>query len=95
MSNEAHGKENQGELEMDAYELIALSIRENRTVTEYPETAEEFEALVADLSAECDDNTEVYGRGFSGPENRGLVDFWGGADEGEPWRVEVVNPPSR
>ena len=77
---------------MDAYNLIALSICENRTVTEYPDTREEWDAIHGDLLAECEDSVEESGAGHSEPEARGWTDYWGRDDNGT-WRVSLVNPP--
>lgn len=75
---------------MDATELIELSQSENRTVTEYPETAEDFAELAAELLAECMHTNEVSGDGYSGSEARGFTEF-----RSENWQVDVVNPPAR
>lgn len=72
-----------------ADELIALSRRENRTVTEYPETPEAARALLEDLSVEASDDCSVWehvsGAGYSGSEAAGYYDVWG-----DDWRVHVV-----
>lgn len=71
---------------------ISLSRQENRTVTEYPDTAAEFDAIVDDLRVECSDECEGdedSGDGRSGPEARGSVTYWG-----DDWKVTVVRPRS-
>ncbi len=76
-----------------ARDLIRLSTREHRTVTEYPEDAEAARALLTDLGAEADDDCDVWthhsGAGWSGPESAGYYDIWGTAN-GCEWRVHVV-----
>jgi hypothetical protein len=76
---------------MNANELIQLSIEEDRTVTEYPETQAELEALLADLLAASEgdaDYAEHSGAGYCGPEENGYIDVW--SDDG--WRVELMIP---
>jgi len=75
---------------MGAYELIGLSQDERRTVTEYPETPEEFAELAAELLAESMYTNDVSGDGYSGSEARGFTEF-----VGENWQVDVINPPVR
>lgn len=76
----------------NASDLIRLSISEDRTVTEYTDTDDEWTALETDLLAECDDSADVSGEGFSGREARGSVDFWGVNEDGDEWRVCIVRP---
>lgn len=75
---------------MTASELIALSIEENRTVTEYPETKEEYESLLDDLLSSSDDDVDTAehsGSGHSGPESRGWTEIW----SADGWRVDLVH----
>lgn len=70
--------------------LIALSQRESRTVTEYPENDQEEESILSELRA-CDDycdDTEHSGQGHEGAEARGRVDLWG-----RTWSVCIVHAP--
>lgn len=71
---------------MTAAQLIELSQREDRTVTEYP-SADEHEHLTTDLLCESNDSADYSGEGYSGPESRGWTEFWG-----DDWRVDIVNP---
>ena len=76
---------------MTASELIRLSIDDDRTVTEYPETRAEYDAMLDDLlsSSEGDvDTAEHSGNGHSGPESRGRTEVW--SEDG--WRVDIVKP---
>lgn len=74
-----------------AAELIDLSQREDRTVTEYPDTQAEWDAINEGLLAECEDSVDVSGDGHNEPESNGYTDYWG-----QDWRVHLVNPePSR
>ena len=80
---------------MTAAQLIELSVLENRAVTEYPSTEQDFVDLCQSLLTECDDDCdpeEQSGSGYSGPESRGLIRFWGRAENGNIWTVEIVNP---
>ena len=70
-----------------AEQLIYTSKLEDRTVTEYPDTQAEWDALNADLLAECEDSTDISSGGYDGPEARGWTDYWG-----DGWRVHLVNP---
>lgn len=74
---------------MTATELIDLSRRENRTVTEYPVDAAEARSLLEALGAEASDDCAVWdhvsGAGYSGPEATGHYDVWG-----DDWRIHVV-----
>jgi len=79
---------------MTAEQLIDLSIRETRTVTEYPSSAQEQRDLHESLLTECDDNNEESGSGRSGAEARGSVVYWGTSPDGDEWKVEVINAPS-
>ena len=72
---------------MNAAELIAMSQDEDRTITHYADTTEEFASLVLDLTVEADDSVEESGQGHSGPEARGWIGFF--ADD---WRVDLVRP---
>lgn len=78
----------------NAIDLIRLSIREHRTVTEYPETVQEFDAILDALLAEGEDSATVSGAGYSGAEERGWEDVWGTTPSGAEWRVHLVRPPS-
>jgi hypothetical protein len=73
-----------------AADLIDLSTREGRTVTEYPSTKAEATALLEGLGAACTAEEHHSGEGYSGPESTGYYDFWGTDGEGGPWRVHVV-----
>lgn len=73
---------------MIASALIALSIREGRTVTEYPDTAEDARALVETLAVEAADDCTIEHR--SGSESVGYYDIWGTDEDGDEWRVHVV-----
>lgn len=73
----------------EAKQGILVSRRENRTVTLYPDTRKEYQAIMDDLLAEGDDSAEVSGAGFCGSEERGYTEVWG-----DGWRVDVVLPPS-
>ena len=79
---------------MTAEQLIAMSRRQNRIVTEYPDTKTEEEELLdalrgrVDYEGEADDG----GSGYDGSLARGWTDVWGGED-GDPWRVSVVVAP--
>jgi hypothetical protein len=76
---------------MTAAELIELSRREQRTVTEYPETREEYDALLDDLLASSEgdaDTAEHSGAGCCGPEARGRTEVW--SEDG--WRVDIIHP---
>jgi hypothetical protein len=77
---------------LKAQQLIDLSIREDRVVTEYPDTQQEYNTLLDDLLAIGDDvdYTEVSGSGYSGPEERGYTDVWG--TDGDDWRVSLIHP---
>jgi hypothetical protein len=77
----------------EAQKLIDLSRQESRRVTEYPDTQAEFDKLYDALLVECSDACcPEEGLGYSGPEARGHVTFWGG--EGlEEWRVTLVRAP--
>ena len=72
----------------NAKDLIRMSVREDRTVTEYPDTREQETALLDDLmSADgYEDSADVSGSGYSGDEARGYTDLWG-----DTWRVHVVH----
>lgn len=77
---------------MSAAELIDLSVRENRTVTEYPETCDQYEALLHDLLDSSDGDTgttRCSGDGYSGPEGRG----WTEVRSSDGWRVDLIHPP--
>lgn len=79
---------------MTAYDLINLSMAQNRTVTEYPSTQEEYDALLDDLLASSDgevDTAEQSGEGYSGPEARGHTEVW--SEDG--WRVDLIHPPTK
>lgn len=78
---------------MNATELIQLSLDEHRTVTEYPQTREEYDELLSDLLSSSDgdvDTAEHSGAGHSGPEARGWTEVW--SEDG--WRVDIVIPKS-
>jgi hypothetical protein len=78
---------------MTASELIQLSIDEDRTVTEYPETQEEYDSLLDDLLSSSNgdvDTAEQVGAGHSGSEARGWTEIW--SEDG--WRVDLVHPPA-
>lgn len=80
---------------MTAEQLIRLSAREHRTATEYPTNIDEYDAIVDALRVECDadcDPEEHSGAGYSGPEARGFVRYWGETESGHTWQVEVVRP---
>jgi hypothetical protein len=68
--------------------LIALSRRERRTVTAYPSTPLEYDALTEDLLSVSDDSADFSGHGYSGPEARGWTEYCGSC-----WRVAVIHPP--
>ena len=74
----------------NATEAIDTSILEDRIVTLYPDSAEEYAELNGDLLAECEDSTELPGGGHSdgSGEEFGFDDFWGSRD-GDSWRVHV------
>lgn len=74
---------------MTAEQLIDLSRLEGRTVTEYPDTQEEWDRLNEDLLAEGEDGVDISGNGHNGAESRGWTEYWG-----DGWRVDVVNPPA-
>lgn len=73
---------------MTAKDLVRLSVRENRTVTEYPDTKEQESALLDDLMSteSYGDSVDMSGSGYCGPEERGYTDVWGNT-----WRVHVVH----
>jgi hypothetical protein len=79
---------------MTAAELISLSRSEDRTVTAYPDTHEQYDTLLDDLLSSSDgdvDTAEHSGVGYSGPEARGRTEIW--SEDG--WRVELILPPAR
>lgn len=79
-----------------AQELIDISVREDRTATDYPATREDWDALYEDLLAESHEDCEpeqTSGAGFSGPDARGSVILWGVTEDCDIWRAELVNPP--
>jgi hypothetical protein len=81
------------ELKMTTADLIKLSIKENRTVTEYPATKEEYDSLLDGLLASSDgdvDTAEHSGAGYSGSESRGRTEVW----SADGWRVDLVHPPA-
>lgn len=74
-----------------AVDLIAMSQREDRTVTEYPETWAEYDAILDALLAESEgdvDTAEHSGAGHSGSEARGWTAVW--SEDG--WRVDLIRP---
>jgi len=76
----------------DAANDIALSVRENRIVTLYPDTSSEFAAIVDELLSRAEGDADCSGSGYSGPEGRGWHEFWGTDGDGDEWRVHVVCP---
>lgn len=77
---------------MNAEELIALSITENRTVTEYPDhkaVDELLSALLSECAEDCP-GEHISGEGYDGEEAKGYYDFWGTTDDGDDWRINVV-----
>lgn len=80
---------------MSPQHLIALSISERRTVTEYPATAQIACLLIDSLGAvagdDCSPRDHVGGAGLSGPESAGHYDIWGTTATGDTWRVHVVS----
>ena len=80
---------------MTAEQLIGLSVRENRCVTEYPASQSEFGSIADTLRVECDDDCEgeeTSGAGRSGSEARGWVRYWGTTEAGDAWSVDIVRP---
>jgi len=78
--------------ETEAQALIEESLVENRTVTAYPETQVEFDALFGALAVASDgdvDSAELGGAGYSGPEARGKLRVW--SEDG--WSVNLVRCP--
>lgn len=77
---------------MKAAELIDLSIRDGRTVTEYPDSRAEYDSLLDDLlagSAGDVGTAEHSGSGYSGPEARGWTEVY----SRDGWRVDLIHPP--
>jgi hypothetical protein len=78
---------------VSAAELIAMSIAEDRTVTEYPPTRTEYDALLDDLlvsSVGDVDHAEHSGAGYSGLESRGWTMVW----STDGWQVDLIHPAS-
>lgn len=79
---------------MTANQLIELSIREHRTVAEYPASPAEAIALIEDLGALSADDCSPWehhsGAGYSGSEAAGYYNIWGTDDDGDEWQVHVV-----
>lgn len=79
---------------LSAAELIEMSIRENRTVAEYPNTREEAETLLLALGAECADDCPPRehhsGAGYSGSDAAGYYPMWGTTEDGDDWIVHVM-----
>jgi hypothetical protein len=74
-----------------ANDLIKLSIRENRTVTEYPETQEEYDALLDGLLTASDgdvDTAQISGLGYEGAESRGWTEVY----SADGWQVDLIIP---
>lgn len=71
-------------------EDITLSATEDRTVSLYPDTETEYEAMTSALLAECDGDEERGGAGYGGREEAGSAVFWGQTEDGSEWSVEVV-----
>lgn len=75
--------------------LIALSISEDRIVSERPDSLDEARQLIEDLGALCDDDCSPRdhhsGAGYSGPEAAGYYDIWGTTDTGAEWRVHIIS----
>lgn len=75
---------------MSAQDLIAMSRREDRTVTEYPCSEEEARTLLEDLGVEAADDCCLMehhsGAGYSGSESVGYYAVWG-----DDWCVHVVH----
>lgn len=80
---------------MTSRDLIAMSIRESRTIVEYPTTRADAATLLADLAVECDIECcpldHHSGAGYSGQESVGYYDIWGTSEDGGEWRVRLVS----
>jgi hypothetical protein len=70
-----------------AKQLIALSRKEHRTVTEYPDNETGFASLCEYLSRRSCETVSVSGEGYCGCEARGWVRYIG-----KQWIVDIVRP---
>lgn len=68
-----------------ATDLIGLSLRSGRIVTEYPANAAEFATLTDALRRRATEARDVSGEGRSGRERAGFVRF-----VGDGWTVDVL-----
>jgi hypothetical protein len=76
---------------VSAAELIAAATAADRTVTAYPNTRTEYDALLDDLlvsSVGDVDHAEHSGAGYSGLESRGWTMVW----STDGWQVDLIHP---
>lgn len=76
-------------------DLVDLSISEDRTISYFCKTSEEYDGMRFLLLSESHDDCElqpVGGAGYSGPESNGGVRGWGYRDEDGircMWNIEI------